>query len=267
MIRLEEIVAAKKEEVDARRSLKTVEILEEAASKQRKTVSLKNILASGNRTGIIAEFKPASPSRGVINAEADVEKVTADYVKMGAEALSVLTDNRFFGGSFQNLEKARKTNDCPILQKDFILDEYQLIEARSYGADVILLIAAVLNREKVERLAHKAHCLGMEVILEVHKEDELDMLVEDVDIVGVNNRDLSTFKTNIETSILMADMIPGNFVKISESGINDAKTIIRLRKAGFSGFLIGEYFMQHKDPAKALGHLVADLEKLSIEKK
>ncbi|HKL67561.1 MAG TPA: indole-3-glycerol phosphate synthase TrpC [Bacteroidales bacterium] len=261
MIKLEEIIAAREKDVNLRRSLKPLEDIVAAASKRGKALSLKNLLAKGAGSGIIAEFKPASPSRGVINAEADVEKVTADYVKMGASALSVLTENRFFGGSFQNLEKARRKNDCPILQKDFIIDHYQIAEARSYGADVILLIAAVLNREKVKSLAQTAHSYGLEVILEVHKEEELVMLTEDVDIVGVNNRDLFTFKTNIDTSVSMVDMIPDSFVKISESGINDAETIMLLREAGFSGFLIGEHFMQHKDPAKALGQLVGDMKK------
>jgi len=180
----------------------------------------------------------------------------------GASALSVLTDTEFFGGKNEDLTTARKFNYCPILRKDFIIDEYQIVEAKSIGADAILLIAAVLPSERLKELARFAKSLGLEVLMEVHSGDELKShLNEHLDVVGVNNRDLKTFKVNIDTSINLAEAIPDQFVKISESGINNPDSVVKLMSHGFQGFLIGEYFMSHARPGAACAEFIQKIKK------
>ncbi|TDE08852.1 indole-3-glycerol phosphate synthase TrpC [Dyadobacter psychrotolerans] len=258
---LEKIVARKQEEVAVAKKLKSISDLEKEPLFSRVTVSLSAALKAATSPQIISEFKRKSPSKGVINGDVFPEIVTADYVKEGAAALSVLTDIDFFGGSFEDFSKAREANPgIPMLRKDFMVDEYQLYEAKSIGADIILLIAACLSPEQVRTLSQKAHELGMEVLLEVHNAEELhESLCESVDIVGVNNRNLKTFETSIETSIELSEQIPDSFVKISESGLKDAETIQRLYKHGYKGFLIGETFMKTANPGAALGDLQNDL--------
>src|SRR5215212_10130956 len=217
---LDKIIARKKIEVGENRLNVPVQQLEKKEFFSRHVISLRKNLLDINSTGIIAEFKRQSPSRGVINGNADVVKVTRAYANNGAAALSVLTDHSFFGGSNADLENAR-INSIPILRKDFIIDEYQVIEAKAIGADVILLIAACLTPADVKRLASFAKTLDLEVLLEIHNEEELDHICDECDVVGVNNRDLKYFTVDINQSLELSEKIPADKVKISESGITD----------------------------------------------
>ncbi len=259
---LDEIIAQKRIEVAQRKEITPVSELEQMPSFKRMCLSTRDAVQEFRSTGIIAEFKRKSPSKGVINAQADVTATTQGYVRAGAAVLSILTDEPFFGGTPADLQAARLANpETPILRKDFVIDRYQLIEAKAWGADVILLIAACLTPEEVNELSMQAHDLSLQVLLEVHDEDELNRcLTHNVDLVGVNNRDLKTFKTDIETSLRLIEQIPDTFAKITESGLTDAATMITLFKAGFDGFLIGEAFMKTVDPAAALQALVTDFQ-------
>ena len=254
---LDKIVAHKKLQVAARKNTLSIAQLEKLDGFQRKPFSLTHHLTQAGSTGIIAEFKRKSPSKGVINPDADVVQTTTGYVASGAAALSVLTDEEFFGGSSENLQQARQHNACPILRKDFMIDEYQVVEAKALGADVILLIAAILTPEEIKNLAILARSLQMEVLLEVHDEEELrysalnERVSPFVNVVGVNNRNLKTFAVSVDTSRELAALIPDDFVKISESGISDPATIMQLKTYGYQGFLMGENFMKTDDPAKA----------------
>lgn len=257
---LDKIIEAKKAEVAHQKMVVDIEMLMEIPDFNRKCISLKANLLKKGSPGIIAEFKQKSPSKGEINISAKVEEVTKAYVDAGVSGLSVLTEPKFFGGSQANLVKARETNPkIPILRKDFMIDPYQLIEAKAYGADVILLIAACLEKEQAEMLAKKAKELGMEVLMEIHNSEELEKVNDFVDIVGVNNRDLKTFTMDIETSVRLSKLIPDKFVKISESGLESAKTIHYLRENGFKGFLIGETFMKTDNPGEACRKFIAEL--------
>jgi indole-3-glycerol phosphate synthase len=257
---LDKIIEAKKEEIAHQKSVIDVEVLKKIPDFNRKCISLKANLLKKGSSGIIAEFKQKSPSKGEINISAKVEEVTKDYVAAGASGLSVLTEPKFFGGSQANLVKARETNPkIPILRKDFMIDPYQLVEAKAYGADVILLIAACLEKEQAELLAKEAKQLGMEVLMEIHNAEELEKVNDFVDIVGVNNRDLKTFTMDIETSVRLSKLIPDKFVKISESGLDSAKTIHYLRENGFKGFLIGETFMKTENPGETCQKFIAEL--------
>jgi len=262
---LEKIVARKHVEIQEAKKLKSVSDLEKEALFSRKTVSLSAALKSAVIPQIISEFKRKSPSKGIINGQVLPEIVTTDYVKAGAAALSVLTDIDFFGGSFDDFLRARKANPAiPMLRKDFIVDSYQLYEAKSIGADIILLIAACLSPDEIKSLSTTAHELGLEVLLEVHNSEELhSTLFDTIDIVGVNNRNLKTFETSIETSIELSEQIPDSFVKISESGLKDADTILRLYQYGYKGFLIGETFMKTVNPGAALADLQKDISQLN----
>ena len=246
---LEEILASKEKEVAERESLFPRKLLEKSIYFATPTVSLKKYLQRDDRWGIIAEIKRKSPSKGVINERVSVERVSIGYMQAGASALSVLTDGPFFGGSNDDLTTARKFNFCPILRKDFIIDEYQILEAKSIGADAILLIAAALDAKKALQLAEFAHSLELEVLLEVHQEQELKHhLNPHIDVVGINNRDLKTFEVSVQTSKDLVDKIPAEFLKISESGIFEVDTILELKSLGFQGFLIGQNFMEHGRP-------------------
>ena len=247
---LEQIVAQKRKEVEQRKQDVSVAELESQRLFTRKTYSLKQFIVDPNKTGIIAEYKRKSPSKGVINDRDSVESVTRMYAAYGASGISVLTDQMFFGGSLDDLLAARD-NDVPLLRKDFMIDEYQVFEAKAFGADVILLIAASLSPEEVKSLAGLARKLGLEVLLELHDESELDHICDEVDLVGVNNRNLKDFKVDLKHSVRMAEKIGDEFVKIAESGINDVENIRFLRQHGFHGFLIGEYFMKQEDPGRA----------------
>ena len=247
---LEEIIAHKREEVEERREIYPVKLLERSLHFDAPIASMKKYLLNPDKSGIIAEFKRRSPSKGDINPFASVEQVSLGYMQAGSSGLSVLTDKTFFGGSSEDLMIAREWNFCPILRKDFIIDEYQVYETRSIGADLILLIAGCLSAAQVAHLARVAKNIGLEVLLEVHSSAELEKLCDEVDLVGVNNRDLQTFTLNVETSLRLADLIPEGFIKISESGISNPQSIIDLKGAGYRGFLIGEYFMQTANPAR-----------------
>ena len=246
---LEQIIQHKKSEVAALKTAVSVAVLEQSGYFLREGLSLKKFLVDEDRSGIIAEFKRRSPSRGVINENVEVVELTTAYAMHGASGLSVLTDNNFFGGSVEDLQQAR-INAIPILRKDFTIDEYQVIEAKSIGADVILLIAACLTSAEVKRLARTAKQLNLEVLLELHDEGELDHICDDVDFVGVNNRNLKTFTVDLAQSVRLAERIGIEKLKIAESGISTVEDIAFLRKSGFDGFLIGEHFMKQDDPAQ-----------------
>jgi len=217
-------------------------------------------LLDPDRTGIIAEFKRKSPSKGIINDKVSVEKVTTDYAAAGASALSVLTDRQFFMGRKIDLVRARRNNKIPILRKDFMIDEYQVIEAKAFGADIILLIAAILTPQQIQQLASLAKSLELNVLLEVHNLEELQRSINpNLDAIGVNNRNLADFTVSVETSYQLAEHIPSEFLKISESAISDPETIRQLKKAGFNGFLIGENFMKQADPGAAMREFVGEL--------
>lgn len=255
---LDKIVAHKRIEVAEAKAKTSIADLEKAPLFSRTTLSLKNALTAEGVSGVISEFKRKSPSKGIINDRLQPELVTKGYVEAGACGLSVLTDTEFFGGTFADFAKARTANPAtPMLRKDFMIDEYQLWEAKAIGADVVLLIAACLTPAEIRHLGRQAQELGLEVLLEVHDREELEQSVcEYVDMVGVNNRNLKTFVTAIETSLELAQLIPSEFVKISESGLKDAETIQRLREAGYQGFLIGESFMATDNPGLALKDLI-----------
>jgi len=253
---LERIIAFKTGEISQLKQITGIRELENNELFERKTLSMSNFLQHPEKTGIIAEFKRRSPSRGLINDFSGVEEVTTGYFRSGASALSILTDKEFFGGSSQDLVRARELNPIPILRKDFVIDKYQIAEAKVLGADAILLIAAALNKEIIENLAEYAHSIDLQVLLEIHNEAELEMINKNIDMVGVNNRDLKTFIVDIETSFQLSPKIPDGFTKISESGISSPLVIKQLRTAGFQGFLIGENFMRSPDPVQAFSNFV-----------
>ena len=247
---LEEIIEYKKIEVAERKQVVSKTLLMQTEYFNRTCFSLIENLLNNNTTGIIAEFKRKSPSKGFINEFANVVNVTKGYTNGGAACLSVLTDNNFFGGSTEDLVAAR-VNQIPILRKDFIIDEYQIVEAKAMGADVILLIAACLSVEEVKQLSAFAVSLGMEVLLELHDETELDHICDNTILIGINNRNLKDFKVDINASLNMAKKIPDTKIKIAESGISDPHMIKLFKEAGFKGFLIGETFMKQSNPALA----------------
>ena len=257
---LDQIIAHKHKEVEERKSLFPVKLLEQSIFFPSQPVSLKKYLLREDKSGIIAEIKRKSPSKGMINPYVSVERTSIGYMQAGASALSVLTDKNFFGGSNEDLTTARKFNFCPILRKDFIVDEYQIIEAKSIGADVVLLIAAVLDQNIIKKFTQQAHSLGLEVLLEVHSEEEvMSNLNSGADLMGVNNRNLKTFEVSIETSKRLSSIIPDQFIKISESGIDSAEQIHELKSFGFKGFLMGEKFMKHSRPEKACKEFIDNL--------
>ena len=248
---LEKIVADKRQEVALKKQLIASSQLEKFPLFDRVSPSLsKNLKDSG--AGIIAEHKRRSPSRAVINNGLDVYKVAHGYQKAGASGMSVLTDGKYFGGSLDDLILARSVVDLPLLRKDFTIDEYQIIEAKAYGADVILLIAAVLEPAEIRAFSQLAGSLGMEVLLEVHNLDELKRSVgPEIQLLGVNNRNLKTFDVNLDTSRELSRHIPDSMVKVSESGISNVEAIRNLQGYGYRGFLVGEHFMKSEDPGKS----------------
>ena len=255
---LEQIIRDKRKEVAAKKQTVSIADFERMSlfSKERK--SLKQSLLAEGSTGIIAEFKRKSPSKGIINANADVASITAAYAQQAA-GISVLTDEPYFGGTNTDLITAREATSVPLLRKDFIVDEYQLYEAKSIGADVILLIAACLSKEEVKQLAQTARQLNLEVLLEVHNEEELDCICDEVTMVGVNNRNLKIFEVDINTSLHLINQLPKEKPAVAESGISNVNSIVTLRSAGFKGFLIGENFMKHAEPSVAFIQFVNTL--------
>jgi len=259
---LEEILAHKRKEVAEAQELRPIKLLERSIFYETDSVSMRGYLSRPDKVGIIAEVKRASPSKGMIHEHIDVEQLSIGYMQAGASALSVLSDTKFFSGTNKDVEIARKFNYCPILRKDFMLSEYQVIEAKSIGADCILLIAAALDAQTCKQLAQMAKELGLEVLLEVHNKEEIDSHASEyIDLIGVNNRDLHDFTTDIKTSMELAEHIPADFVKISESGISTADAIVQLKTAGYQGFLIGGYFMEHAHPEDACARLIKEVRK------
>ena len=250
---LDKIIIRKKEEVAEAKKAVSLAELESYPLFNRKPYSLRESILDNNKNGIIAEFKRASPSKGIINDHSSVQEVAQGYEKAGASAISILTDADFFKGSLHDLTEARKVVDIPLLRKEFVIDRYQIAEAKAYGADVILLIAAVLSAEEIQDLSHYAKELGLSVLLEVHNKEELEhSILDTIDAIGVNNRNLKDFTVSIQHSIDLVDSIPDSFIKVSESGLSDPKTIIELKEVGFHAFLIGENFMKTDNPQKAI---------------
>jgi len=256
---LDTIIEHKRKEVAEQKSLHPVKLLEKSIYFHSPVVSLVKYLKNPQKTGIIAEFKRKSPSKGDINPHAEVARVTIGYMMAGASALSVLTDNHFFGGSNADLTIARDHNFCPVLRKEFIVDEYQVLEARAIGADAILLIAAVLTKDEVKNLAALAKSLGLEVLMEIHNTEELEKITPGLDVIGINNRNLKDFSVSIDHSLDLFEKIPSEFLRISESGITHPEKIQQLRAHGFDGFLIGEAFMRHARPEHAFAEFVKKL--------
>lgn len=255
---LEKIVADKRLEIEETKKHRTIEDLTKERYFNRQTISLKESLRK-SESGIISEFKRKSPSKGWIHADAEVSEVVKGYCEAGAAAISILTNEKYFGGYVDFIKDNREKATCPILRKEFIIDEFQVYEAKAIGADAILLIAACLTEERLRELAKLAHESGLEVLMEIHNSEELNHMNEYIDVVGVNNRDLKVFRTTLETSVRLAEEIPDNVVKISESGIKTPQDVIELRKIGYRGFLMGETFMKEKDPAAALSDFVAQV--------
>ena len=241
---LDKIVADKRTEVDLRKSLIPIKQLENSVLFERNAISLTNKLQQ-SQSGIIAEHKRRSPSKLVINQNLNVFDVAKGYEDAGVCGMSVLTDGKYFGGSLDDLLTARASCDLPLLRKEFIIDEYQLLEAKAYGADVILLIAAILTREEIKQFSEFAKRINLEVLLEVHNEEELlKSIMPSLDMLGVNNRNLKNFAVSLETSKKLSALIPNDFVKVSESGISTIEAIKELQPYGYKGFLIGENFMK-----------------------
>lgn len=254
---LAKIVTAKRAEVAHRRADRSVAELADAQWYSRPVIGLKDALEDSKNYGIITEFKRKSPSQADINLRADPVRVTSGYRRAGATALSVLTDYEFFGAHPADFASVRERSDVPMIRKDFIIDPYQVHEARAMGADAILLIAACLDAETLDQLATTAKEIGLDVLCEVHDRDELARLSPAVDVVGVNNRNLKDFSVSIDQSLELGELIPPGILKISESGIEDPQSVVRLWKAGFRGFLIGTYFMRNTDPGQACTEFIA----------
>lgn len=257
---LDQIVLRKRVEVAEAKQKTSIADLEANPNFNREVLVFKDFLLDEKRTGIISEFKRRSPSKGLINGIADVAAVTTAYNLAGASALSVLTDTDFFGGKADDLRQARASNQIPILRKDFMIDEYQILEAKSWGADIVLLIAAILTPEQIAAFGKLAQSLGLRVLLEVHDLQELERSIcTHIDAIGVNNRNLGNFSVDIQTSFNLVSQIPDEFLKISESAISDPAVIKQLKIVGYQGFLIGESFMKTEDPGKAIRDFVAQL--------
>ena len=260
---LDKIVLHKRKEVQARKEQFPEETFAPLDLYQRSCISLSKVLHQKSSLGIIAEFKRKSPSKGQIHKGlADVKEIAEGYLKAGASSMSVLTDQEFFGANEKDILYARAYSDLPILRKEFMIDPYQISEAKAMGADLILLIGAVLNKEQSKLLCDKAHDLGMEVLYEIHDESELNNMPHDIDIVGINNRDLKAFKVDFNHSIKLLSKLPQEKAKISESGISKPETIINLKKEGFNGFLIGETFMKTDDPSQACANFITNCKNL-----
>lgn len=250
---LDKIVANTKQEIELRKMNTSIPELERSTLYGRTPLCVADFIKDPLKSGIIAEIKKQSPSKGIINADVDIVEVGKGYEASGASCISVLTDHEFFGGKMDYLTAVKSEVDIPVLRKDFMVDEYQVIEAKAIGADMILLIAACLDPVELENLAKLAQSLGLSVLMEVHNEEELARSINPyLDLVGVNNRNLKTFEVSVDTSLKLADQIPNDFVKISESGLTDVSVISALKEVGYEGFLIGETFMREQDPAKAL---------------
>lgn len=261
---LDKILDAKRREVAEHKARQSWKALELGAGFGRRCISLSERLSGNDQAGIIAEFKRRSPSKGAIQAGADPAAVAQVYAQAGAAGISVLTDGPFFGGSNADLQQVRRVVDLPVLRKEFILDEYQVVEAKSIGADLILLIAAALSPAEVKSLSDLAHSLGMEVLLELHEASELDRITPDIALIGVNNRNLTTFETTLQTSFDLVDKLPHDKIWVSESGLHRSADVLELHSAGYRGFLVGEAFMKTGNPGQACAQFTAALRERPI---
>ena len=258
---LDQIIASKKREIALKKAVVSVRQLENSDLFNSKTNSLSKSITN-SPFGIIAEHKRRSPSKDTINHSLSVEEVVVGYESYGASGISILTDNHYFGGSLDDLILAKASVKTPLLRKEFIIEEYQILEAKAHGADAILLIAAVLTRIEIKQLSELAQSLALEVLLEVHNLEELEKsIMSSIDIIGVNNRNLKTFELNLQTSIDLINHIPNDFVKISESGISQIDDVKLLKSHGFQGFLIGENFMKTATPGESLAQFINELKK------
>lgn len=258
---LDKIIIDKRQEVILKKSLIPVSQLEQSVLFERKTISLSNNLKN-SKSGIIAEHKRRSPSKDVINNNFSVEEVVKGYENAGVCGISILTDMKYFGGSLDDLLLARASVNIPLLRKEFIIDEYQILEAKAHGADLILLIAAVLTHQEIKHLSEFAKALNLEVLLEVHNLEELHKsIMPSLDMIGVNNRNLKTFEVSLDYSKQLSDQIPTEFIKVSESGISSVEAIQELKPFGYKGFLIGENFMKTDNAGLAAKDFIANLQK------
>ncbi|WP_298761597.1 indole-3-glycerol phosphate synthase TrpC [uncultured Psychroserpens sp.] len=257
---LTKIVKDKRIEVALRKQLIPIKQLEQSILFERETISLAKRLKKSH-TGIIAEHKRRSPSKQIINHNLNVFDVAKGYENAGVCGMSVLTDGKYFGGSLDDLLTARSSCNLPLLRKEFIIDEYQIVEAKAHGADVILLIAAILSKAEIKQFSELAKQLNLDVLLEVHNQEELDKsIMPSLDMLGVNNRNLKTFEVSLETSKRLSESIPNDFVKVSESGISSIDAIKILQPYGYKGFLIGENFMKTDNAGESAAQFINDLE-------
>lgn len=257
---LDRIVSDKHREVALKKQLIPISYLEESPLFIRETHSLAKTIRQST-TGIIAEHKRRSPSKSVINQNLNVEDVALGYQKANASGMSVLTDNKYFGGSIEDLHIARASCDLPLLRKEFIIDSYQIIEAKANGADAVLLIAAILNKKDIQSFSELAKQLGLDVLLEIHNEEELQKsIIPSLDLIGVNNRNLKTFEVDLTVSQNLSQYIPDEFIKVSESGISNTEAIKQLQQYGYQGFLVGENFMKTDNPGKSASEFIKKLQ-------
>ena len=254
---LDQIIKRKKDEVAFSKSTISISNLKDSEFFGRETFSLKNSIK--NKSGIIAEFKRKSPSKGIINDKSNVLEVAKSYEKFGASGISILTDQDFFGGNFEDILKVRNEIKIPILRKDFMIDEYQFYEAKSIGADVVLLIAACLSPNQVQEFTELSHELGLEVLLEIHTEEELNHFNKNIDLVGINNRNLKDFKVDLQHSVHLKNQLPGEVLSVAESGIYRVEDYQFLKEEGFDGFLMGEYFMRNQNPEIAFEKFIFNI--------
>lgn len=254
---LDKIVERKREELELMKAKISLQQIKDSEFFDRKTFSLKETLSL--KSGVIAEFKRKSPSKGIINNQISPLEVVSAYERSGASAISVLTDKDFFGGSSEDIVEVRKSINIPILRKDFMIDEYQFYEAKSMGADVVLLIAACLSADQVKDFTDLAHQLGLEILLEIHTEEELKHCHQDIDFVGINNRNLKNFEVNLDHSVHLKNLLPEGILSIAESGIYTVDDFKYLKDKGFDGFLMGEYFMKDKDPGNKFSEFIVQV--------
>ncbi|MBL1222740.1 indole-3-glycerol phosphate synthase TrpC [Chryseobacterium sp. L7] len=254
---LDKIIERKKEEIAVSKSEISIAQLKDSEFFGRQGYSLKESIE--NKSGIIAEFKRKSPSKGIINDKVQPLEVASAYEKFGASGISILTDKDFFGGSFDDILAVRNAIRIPILRKDFMVDEYQFYEAKSIGADAVLLIAACLSPNQVQEFTELAHELDLEVLLEIHTEEELQHFNSKIDLVGINNRNLKDFKVDLQHSVLLKDQLPKDVLSVAESGIYNIEDFKYLKEKGFDGFLMGEYFMKNEDPASTFAEFVSNV--------
>ncbi|UMQ42024.1 indole-3-glycerol phosphate synthase TrpC [Chryseobacterium sp. Y16C] len=254
---LDKIIERKKQEISDSKSKISLQQLKDSEFFGRETYSLKETIKS--KSGIIAEFKRQSPSKGIINDKVSPLEVVSAYEKLGASGISILTDKDFFGGSFEDILNVRNHIHIPILRKDFMIDEYQFYEAKNMGADAVLLIAACLSPQQILEFTELSHELGLEVLLEIHTENELKHYNPNIEMVGINNRNLKDFKVDLQHSVQLKNLLPENVLSVAESGIYNIQDYLYLKEKGFDGFLMGEYFMKNTNPAQAFEEFISNI--------